>query len=277
MRFIEIKAPAKINIGLNIVEKRSDGYHNLETFFYPIKDLFDTISFTRSEKFSFRTRNRELQNDSSNLILKTKELLEKETGKEFNVNIELIKRIPMGAGLGGGSSDAAATIISLNEMFDLKLDYKKQIELGLKLGSDVPFFLKAKPAIGYSRGEKLIIRNDFILDKPILLVNPGIHISTKEAFENIQPKSSLVDYKSVFSNFENFYENKDKLINDFEAYVFEKYPKIGTIKNIIKEYGAKFTMMSGSGSTVYGIFDSIEEAKSVKGKVESSYFTFISG
>ena len=198
MKYIEIKAPAKINIGLNIVEKRKDGYHNLETFFYPICDLFDVLTFEQSDDFSFNCDVDELNSLEDNLVVKAKTLLEDETNKKLNIKINLQKNIPIGAGLGGGSSDAAATLISLNEMFTLNIPYDRLLELALQLGSDVPFFLKAKPAIGKSRGEILAIK-EFEIPKYILLVNPRIHISTKEAFANITPQPSNLDYEHVFS------------------------------------------------------------------------------
>ena len=145
MKFIEIKAPAKINIGLNIISKRSDGYHNLETIFYPLYDLCDIIQIKKSNEFKFACDEKSLSCDDSNLIVRTVELLEEHTKQKFDVDIYLQKNIPMGAGLGGGSSDAAATLISLNEMFSLGLDQQTMLDLALELGSDVPFFLKAKP------------------------------------------------------------------------------------------------------------------------------------
>lgn len=137
MKRIEIKAPAKINIGLNIVSKRDDGYHNLETFFYPIHDLFDYITFEVSDSFSFSCSAPELDNDS-NLIVKGVKLLEEIKKRKFNIKITCEKRIPSGAGLGGGSSDAAAVLICLNELFQLNLKYEELVTAALLIGSDVP-------------------------------------------------------------------------------------------------------------------------------------------
>ncbi|MEW6701224.1 MAG: 4-(cytidine 5'-diphospho)-2-C-methyl-D-erythritol kinase, partial [Bacteroidota bacterium] len=140
MKYIEIKAPAKINIGLNIFSKRKDGYHNLSTLFYPINDLYDILTFEPAEQFEFICTDDSIPCDESNLVVKAKNLLEKVSEKKIKVKITLDKKIPHQAGLGGGSSDAAAALISLNEMFRLGLKDDKLIELALLIGSDVPFF-----------------------------------------------------------------------------------------------------------------------------------------
>lgn len=279
MKYIDIKAPAKINIGLNIVDKREDGYHNLETFFYPICDLYDKLTFELSNEFSFsQTQDASIKYQekiNSNLVVKAKELMEKVTGKKLNVNIKLRKNIPIGAGLGGGSSDAAATLISLNELFRLNIRYDKLIELALTLGSDVPFFLKAKPSTGKSRGEILTIK-EFDLPYYILIVNPNIHVSTKEAFQNISPKNPSIDYEKVFNSVESFLSNKNEIVNDFEEYVFLKYPAVKEIKDRLIDIGSEFTSMSGSGSSVYGFFKSKELVVDIKTKFPDDYFIFIS-
>lgn len=273
MKSIQIKAPAKINIGLNLVRKRDDGFHDLETFFYPVNDLYDELHFEKSNKFRFNCSNEELA--ENNLVIKVKELMEREANKELNVNVNLIKNIPAGAGLGGGSSDAAATLISLNELFSLQIDYKKLIELALQLGSDVPFFLKAKPSIGRSRGEDLTICN-IEIPYHLLIVNPKIHISTKEAFENVKPRSANINYNDVFSSMDSFLKNKDKIKNDFEEFAFHKHPEIKKIKEDMLEGGALFAMMSGSGSTVYGFFNYYSNASSVEKKLPINYLRKIS-
>lgn len=273
MEYVEIKAPAKINVGLNIVEKRNDGYHNLETFFYPICDFYDKLTFERADNFSFECENNELNSSENNLVVKAKELLEKESQKKLNVKIVLKKNIPLGAGLGGGSSDAAATLISLNEMFELNIPFDKLLELALQLGSDVPFFLKAKPAVGKSRGEILTLKN-FEIPYHILIVNPRIHVSTKEAFSNITPQPAKINYEKVFTTFDTFLTEKKNIINDFENYVFTKYPEIKSIKELMLSNGAIFSLMSGSGSTVYGIFKKEENISKVKKKLPNHYFVY---
>lgn len=275
MKRIEIKAPAKINIGLNIVSKRNDGYHNLETFFYPIHDLYDYITFEKSDAFSFYCSDPELNNEK-NLIVKTVRLLEEIKKTRFNLTIECTKKIPSGAGLGGGSSDAAAALISLNELFRLDLKYEELITSALLIGSDVPFFLKSKPAFGSSRGE-ILIHKPVEIDKYILLVNPGIHVSTREAFASIIPAHANVDYNKLFDpEFFKTGTSLKEIKNDFEKQVFEKHPEIKSIKDTINNGGAFFSLMSGTGSTVYGFFNTKEEAEKTAVLFPAGYFTFIS-
>ncbi|NJD22830.1 MAG: 4-(cytidine 5'-diphospho)-2-C-methyl-D-erythritol kinase [Melioribacter sp.] len=276
MKYIEIKAPAKINIGLNILSKREDGFHNLSTLFYPIIDLYDLLTFELSDKFDFKCNTNTVPNDETNLVVKAKNLLENVSGKKINVKINLEKNIPSQAGLGGGSSDAAATLISLNEIFQLGLDNKKLNELALQLGSDVPFFIKSKSAIGTSRGEILELV-DLEIIETILIINPGISISTKDAFHNITPNNSGTDFHSLIEKGKLNYDLvRQKVKNDFEKFVFGKYPEIENIKLKLYQMGALFASLSGSGSSVYGIFPNIESAQSAKQHYHKNYFCFLS-
>lgn len=276
MKYIEIKAPAKINIGLSILSKRSDGFHDLSTLFYPISDLFDLLIFESADKFSFECNTNSVPSDHSNLVVKAKNILEMVTEKRINVKITLNKQIPSQAGLGGGSSDAAATLISLNEMFRLGLTYEQLINLSLKLGSDVPFFIRSRPAIGTSRGEVLEYIDLEITD-PILIINPRINISTKEAFQNIIPGYNSLDYRMIIKEDKLDYSMVKELVkNDFEDYVFNKYPEIGRIKESLYSFGAYFALMSGSGSTVYGIFPDNEMAEIAMSVFSRNYFCYLS-
>ena len=276
MKYIEIKAPAKINIGLDILSKREDGFHNLSTLFYPIQDLFDTLHVERTEKFSFSCAETTIPTDDTNIVVKAKNLLEKISGKKLTAKIELIKRIPSQAGLGGGSSDAAAVLISLNEMFQLGFNHNQMIDLSVELGADVPFFIKAKPAIGSSKGEVLeLVELD--IEQPILLINPKINIATKEAFSSIIPNGISFDYENVLKNGHlDFSMAKKFLKNDFENFIFYKYPEIGKIKEVCLNNGAIFSLMSGSGSTVYGIFNNENDALRVMKLLPQEYFMFLS-
>lgn len=276
MNYIEIKAPAKINIGLSILSKRADGFHNLSTLFYPISDLFDVLIFEPAVNFSFVCNSDSIPNDHSNLVVKAKNILEMVTERSIKVKITLNKQIPSQAGLGGGSSDAAATLISLNEMFHLGLKYEQLINLSLQLGSDVPFFIRSKPAIGASRGEVLDYL-DLEITEPILLINPGINIPTRVAFQNIVPLDTWFDFRSIIVNNKLDYAlMKSNVKNDFEKYVFEKYPVIEKIKKQLYENGALFALMSGSGSSVYGIFPDITAAETAKQNISKDYFCFLS-
>jgi len=263
-----IKANAKINIGLNIVSKRKDGFHDLETIFYPICDLNDVLTFEESNKFQFIS-----DQNFDNIIVKAVKLLERNTKRNISVKITLKKRIPIGSGLGGGSSDAAATIKNLNDIYMLNLGDKEMNEIALELGSDVPFFLNDKPAIGKSRGEDLTLL-DLNINHPILLINPGIQLSTGEAFSQIVPKASEFDYKDIGNIPINDYHNF--IVNDFEKSIFERYPEIENIKKSLYSGGALFASMSGTGSTVYGFFEDIVDAKHISKQFPSNYFKFIS-
>lgn len=276
MNYIEIKAPAKINIGLNILSKRPDGYHNLSTLFYPVSDLFDTLTFRPADRFEFICNDTSIPQDENNIVVKAQQLLEHTCRRPINVKITLEKRIPTQAGLGGGSSDAAATLISLNEMFQLKIKKDQLSSLALQLGSDVPFFIKAKPAIGTSRGE-LLEYVDLEIDEPIVIINPRINISTKEAFQNIIPTESQFNFNSLISDGKlNYNLSKNMLKNDFEIYVFEKHIEIAKIKESLYSKEALFAFLSGSGSSVFGIFSNLEKATIAAQSFEDNYFIFIS-
>ncbi len=274
MKYIEIKSPAKINIGLDILSKRADGFHNLQTLFYPLNELYDVIKIEKSNKFSF-TSSLSSINDNSNLIVKTKTLLEKKFSRKFDVSIHLEKKIPIGAGLGGGSSNSASVMLSLNDMFNLGMTKEIMIKYALELGSDIPFFIKAKPAIGESRGE-ILTEVDLEINKPILIVNPRIHISTKEAFANILPTENEIDYKLIpQEKLKDYKSFKELFKNDFEDYVFINYNEVADIKKTMYGSGAIFSLMSGSGSTVYGIFENYEEAEKAKNTFPSYYLSMI--
>ncbi len=272
MKKIKAKAPAKINVGLNIVEKRSDGFHNLETIFYQIHDLFDELTFEKSNKCSLILEDKFQDLAEDNIILKAIKLLEIKVEKSLNVIVTLKKNIPIGAGLGGGSSDGASTLIALNKLFELNISNEELKILALELGSDVPLFLNEYPTIGKSRGDNLE-KLDLKIEKPILLINPGIHISTQEAFLNIVPKSNTFNYTNIKSI--KISEWNGKVINDFEESVFKLHPKIGDIKTTLNQNGSLFSLMSGTGSTVYGIFESLSKAKSIAKLFPNNYFAFI--
>jgi len=272
---IEIKSIAKINIGLRILSKRKDGFHNLQTLFYPVSGLYDNLIFSKSDKLDFSSNIAKLNSDS-NLILKAIKLIEEQCSVKLNVKITLNKKIPIGAGLGGGSSNAAKTLLSINKLYNLSLSNNKLMQLALSLGSDVPLFLTTLPAIGTSRGE-LLQTIKFNFDKFILLVNPGIHISTKEAFGNLKSFSSdLINYPNIIKNgIIDFSKFEGNIKNDFENYVFEKYEEVSIIKNIMLENRALFSQMSGTGSTVYGIFDNLYDAKHAAELFPKNYFTHL--
>jgi len=246
---------AKINIGLRIIEKRSDGFHNLQTIFYPVC-LCDAIEFIVPEVFLREdvlqvTGIMTSQTPASNLVMKAIKRI-RESGNIPFLKVHLHKAIPMGAGLGGGSSDASGIIKSLNRHFNLEISDEKLKEISLELGSDCPFFIDSVPAYAERRGEYLTLIKPLSEGYHLIIVNPGIHINTKEAYSNCSPKLPDTNLKDLY-NLE-ITEWKDLIINDFEESIFRIYPQIADLKKSLYDMGAVYSSMSGSGSTVYGIF-----------------------
>lgn len=274
MEKLTVNTPAKINFGLNVVSKRPDSYHNIETIFYPI-DIFDTLTFSESDKFVFETDNETLSSEKDNIIIKAKTALEDYTKKKLKVKIHLSKNIPIGAGLGGGSSDAAATLKSLNKFFKLNLDSVALNELAAKIGADVPFFLNPYPSFGSSKGD-VLEQIDFKIEYPFFLINPGIFVSTKWAYEKIKPEKpsqSLIELcRRQKLKLENF---RELVTNDFEKPVMEEFQAIGSLKEELYEMGADFVLMSGSGSSLFAVFEKLELAEKVRAYYKDNYFTFL--
>lgn len=245
---------AKINLGLNIIKKRSDGFHNISSVIYPIKDLYDVLEIVESNSFSFTVSgtlfNNDIQSDK-NICVKAYNLLK----ADFNlpcVKIHLHKRIKIGAGLGGGSSDGVFTLILLNDIFNLKLSKDDLKRYAIILGSDCPFFVENTPHIVSGKGELMKKLDINLKNYEFKFFFPDIFISTREAYSNIEPKNPEVNLLDVISS--PLQEWKEKLKNDFESYVFQKYPQLQKIKNEFYERGAVYSSMTGSGSVIYAIF-----------------------
>lgn len=244
--------PCKINLGLNVISKRSDGYHNLETCFYPIP-LTDVLEVLPATSVSFDISGNAIPGDASdNLCLKAYRLLQKDYGLQ-PVKIFLHKVIPSGAGLGGGSSDGAHTLRLLNEVFRLGLSTERLKVYALQLGSDCPFFIEDRPMLGSGRGEELTPVSIDLSGKFIVLVKPDVHVSTAEAYGGVIPVVPHVRIKDILQK--PVAEWKDVLKNDFEISVFARHPRIGAIKEEFYQHGALYASMSGSGSAVFGIFE----------------------
>ncbi len=242
---------AKINIGLNVVNKRKDGYHNIESIFYPIP-LFDILEINFSETFAFTSSGLNISGDlESNLVVKAFNLLKSKHNID-NVAIHLHKQIPMGAGLGGGSSDAAYTLSMLNVLFNLKLSNNQLEAYAFELGSDCPFFIASSPKYITGVGDKMEEINVDLSNYYIYLINPGIHIGTKEAYSKIKPKSSNSDLKLDINY--GVSEWKNNIKNDFESSIFYTHTDLINVKNKLYDTGALYASMSGSGSTFYGLF-----------------------
>lgn len=245
---------AKINIGLNVVERRQDGYHNIETIFYPI-NLQDALTIKHAEtnnEYEFLSSGIEIgENPENNLTIKAFRLLNAHYQLP-PVEISLAKQIPVGAGLGGGSSDAAFMLKALNELFQLNISIEDLEKLASLLGADCPFFIKNKPVFASGIGNIFTPINLSLEGYRLLLVKPEIQVSTPEAYAGVTPiasESSLT--KLIQKPIETW---KDSIVNDFEKSVFGKYPEIAKLKKQMYDMGATYASMSGSGSSVYGIF-----------------------
>lgn len=254
----------KINIGLSIVEKRKDdGYHNIESIFYPV-DLCDVLEIRPNDakQDSFLISGLDIGDTSAqdNLCIKAVNLLREEFPNIPYLNIHLHKQIPAFAGLGGGSSDATFTLKLLDFLFNLGIEQEKMLSLAAQIGSDCSFFVKNRPTYVFSKGEK---SKDITLDLSkyyVLLVKPELRISTAEAYRGVVPKASGVDYTSL----PDIKEWRGVLKNDFEDSLFPKYPILEEMKELMYNNGAIYASLSGSGATVYGIFDKQIDIKRLK-------------
>lgn len=246
---------AKINIGLNITEKRSDGFHNLESIFLPVIGLHDVLEIVEikdSTHLQFSSSGIVIDGkDSDNLVLKAYQLLK----SDFNLpalSVHLHKVIPTGAGLGGGSSDASFMLKMLNEMFNLNLPNENLKVYAEKLGSDCPFFIENTPQFATGKGEILEKINLFLPKSFLVIIKPQIHVPTKAAFAGIVPKKPQVNLNELITKLP--YQWKEIAKNDFEQSIFAQFPEIEMIKTRLYELGAEYASMSGSGSAVFGIF-----------------------
>lgn len=244
---------AKINIGLLVTEKRPDGFHNLETIFYPIR-MQDVLEVVEADEFSFSISGIALDGDpADNLVVKAYQLIK----NDFDipaVKVHLHKNIPSGAGLGGGSSDATYMLLTLNELFNLSIPDEKLMEYALELGSDCPFFIGGKPVFATGRGEKMEEVPVELKDYFLILVKPPVHVSTALAYQNVTPQRPRLSLKGLIGFSVNKW--KGNILNHFERYVFSTHPEVEQIKKTLYDQGASFALMSGSGSAVYGLFRS---------------------
>lgn len=244
---------AKINIGLNVISRRTDGYHNLETVFYPIP-LHDAIEVVEAEQMSFQSSGIDIPGHATeNLCLKAYDLLIKDFALP-PLNIHLHKQVPIGAGLGGGSSDAAFFVKLLNQKFNLGLSTSQMENYVRKLGADCAFFVSNKPVFASGKGDEFTSIDLDLSAYSIALVKPPVHVSTGEAYRGVSPHSpenSLFDLIKLPVS-----EWKNKIKNDFEDSIFKTHSLIRRVKADLYEKGALYAAMSGSGSAVYGIFES---------------------
>jgi 4-diphosphocytidyl-2-C-methyl-D-erythritol kinase len=247
---------AKINVGLEVIRKREDNYHDLETIFYPIS-LSDILELNSSERTKITLTGLEIENDpENNLVMKAYRLL-KEAFNLPPVEFHLHKLIPAGAGLGGGSSDAAFTLMSLNELFQLNIKKDKLLDYASTLGSDCAFFILNKPVFAEGKGNLFSEIKISLNGLTLVLIKPPFAVSTAQAYSSIIPHlpdfSLLESINKPVDTWENY------VFNHFEKHVFQLFPQIGKIKDLLYESGALYASMSGSGSSVYGLFKDVPE------------------
>lgn len=272
------RAYGKINLGLRILRKRSDGYHDIETVFHQI-DLFDELSFRLHERDILLTSTAsELPTDKTNLCVRAAHLLRDLTGIQEGVEIALKKNIPVGAGLGGGSTDAAATLLTLTRLWNLEISPDELQSLAAGLGSDVPFFLVGNTAYATSRGERL---EPMAVRLPywIVLVTPPVHVSTAWAYKMLRRDENplpAAGFKSVLLEHAGDTELLSRtLTNDFEQVVFEIHPEIRSIKETMLDEGAEVALMSGSGSSVFALTRSEAIAARLASRLDQSGRVFL--
>lgn len=263
MGFMALEAYAKINLGLHILEKRTDGYHNILTVFQQI-DLHDTLSFRKTpSEINIVSSLSTLPSDESNLVYQAFTVFKNAASISGGIEVHLEKRIPMGGGLGGGSSDAAATLKALNHLWGNRLTHKELFRLAGEIGSDVPFFLMGGTALGSGRGEILepiSLENNYW----IVLLLPNVSVSTAWAYRQakipLTKDEKCVTFRSLFEKgtLQSF---RTDLINEFEEVVFERHPQLRSLKSRLYKEGAFYASMSGSGSTIYGLFYEEKEAR----------------
>lgn len=282
---------AKINLGLNIVGRREDGYHNLETVFFPVgiesgmpqqPEPFDDIlevnlDRNRATGCRFQIMGRKVDCEpENNLVVKATTLFVRSYFDKVGIddslglfNINLDKHLPSGAGLGGGSADASFALMALNEILDEPFYERELLRMSQKLGADCPFFILNTPCFAEGTGEILSPVDIDLKGKWLLITKPDIFISTKEAFQGISPKRP--DFDLRYLSYLPLEEWNGRVINDFEASIFPRYPQLAAVKEELYAFGAVYASMSGSGSSIYGIFNSEETAKAARDRQQTTY------
>ena len=273
---MEIKSTSKINIGLHVHDKRSDGFHNISTLFQEI-NLCDTIKIIEDKNFSCTTNCGTII-EKDNFGTKAFNIMKTQYSDIPNVRISITKTIPTNAGLGGGSSNGTAVLMGLNHLFKLNLSKQKLSEMASKVSSDSAFFVSGGLQFGTQRGEKLDVIQNIKIPKHILLVHPGIKISTKEAFSHLKNhllnENMDINLSQLLRELNNYTFDSKLFKNDFEMYVFKTHPEIGAIKLKILDFGAKYASLSGTGSTVFGIFSSKKDLLKAQSFFSPQYSTY---
>ena len=279
MEKISLKAFAKINIGLNIISKRPDGYHEIETIFQLI-DLHDTITISKRNDMQIviHSRNKNIPLNQDNICYKATNLLRGVSGISDGINITINKRIPLGAGLGGGSSDAASALKGLIKIWGLKLNENSLMNIAKQVGADVPFFVKGGTAFATGIGEKLT-QIKFPTEYFCVLVHPNIEISTEWAYKkynfSLTKTKKISKLAQILQKKINLSELRNCVQNDFEKVVFREFPELSELKKKLYQSGAFFASMSGSGSTIFGLFKNFLKAEEAVGIFAKSCQTIL--
>ena len=261
-------APAKINLGLHIIRRRADGYHDLVTVFHPI-GWADRITVSLAEKISMTCTDTALSNGEDNLVIRAARLLREVASIDQGASFHLEKILPYGAGLGGGSSDAASVLRMLRKLWKIDSGTLALEPLALRLGSDVPFFLHGYTAYAEGRGERLTPMADYVFPFSVAVIVPPIHISTAWAFQQVSvSEANRVNLMEVVRS-NDLDRWRRELTNDFEKPVFSQWPAIEEVKSSLLRGGAGFASLTGSGAGVYGIFESKEGAKEAAEEAEA--------
>lgn len=287
MNTITLDAPAKINLSLDVVKRKENGYHELSMIMQEI-DLRDMLTITSFESLEsgesqrsikITCNNSHVPLDNKNIVWRAVELLKDKYNINSNVEIHIEKRIPLSGGLAGGSTDAAATLKGLNELWKLNLTEEKLMELGVQLGADVPFFIKGGTALAEGIGEKLTSLHSF-KDRLILIANPGFDVSTRDVYENLD-LDNLLDRPNMDCIVEDIekgdtFSLSKNMKNVLESVTIKMHPEIDSIKKDMIDCGALGSLMSGSGASVFGIFETIEELENCREILKEKIDTVVS-
>ena len=277
---IKILCPAKLNLFLKVLSRRGDGYHEIFSLMQPVS-LYDEVSLEVEEGsgITVSSDSSEIPPGPENLAYKAAEHFLEATGFRKSVSIHIGKNIPVGAGLGGGSSDAASVLLGLNSVLGAALDEPALMGIGARIGSDVPFFILGCPAVARGRGE--VLERVKLPDLGYILINPGFQVSTRWAYNNLTLTKGYEDNILTYSedSFRDIDRIKGLLSNDLEEVVIAKYPELSSLKKTLVENGACGSLMSGSGPTVFGVFGSGEEAErafgNLRDKLKRGYSAFL--
>lgn len=265
---MELKANCKINIGLDVLRRRADGFHELSTVMAPVRELYDVVTVERSEQMDFIQQGIVVDCPmEKNLCVKAARLMQQRYGAG-NVTITLDKRVPFGAGLGGGSSDATAVIVAMNDIFNLNLSEEELIDAAAALGSDTAFFVRNTPQICTGRGEVMTPISLPLDGLWLVVVKPEEGVSTAEAYGGVKPAMPAISLDESLQLPVEQWQGRVK--NDFEPHIFEAHPAIASLKQMLLSAGAVYASMSGSGSALFGLFRKRPEIT-----VESNIFIHI--